>query len=166
MRRTVSRPAGFLRSIAAQGRLRCSASFSGGKSFAPPPGRSTRTTSAPSSASSMQAYGPGPSPDSSTTRIPASGPDGGSTGRTLATRSGVLRPGVIESAPDDHGEVDAGERQESSGDVRGGARRAAVRRLRQGGARAGRTGSRDGSRRRGGAVDRAAVVVLVVRAAA
>src|SRR5690242_1642326 len=164
MRRTVSRPSGFLRSTAAQGRLRCSASFSGGKSLAPPPGRSTRTTSAPSSASSMQAYGPGPSPDSSTTRIPARGPDGGSTARTLATRSGVLTAGVIESAADRNGEVDAGERQESSGDVRGGARRAAVGRVRHGGARAGRPGPGDGSRGGGGAVDRGAVVLVVIRA--
>src|SRR4051812_23245958 len=85
MRRTVSRPSGFFRSIAAQGRLRCSASFSGGNSCAPPPGRSTRTTSAPSSASSMQAYGAGPSPLSSTTRMPVRGPVCGCTPGTLAT---------------------------------------------------------------------------------
>src|ERR1700731_1309019 len=50
-----------------------------------PPGRRTRTTSAPKSASTIAACGPGPMPPSSMTRTPASGP------ALLTTTSPLLR---------------------------------------------------------------------------
>ena len=59
------------------------------------PGRSTRSTSAPRSASTIAANGAGPSPASSTTRRPASGPDrvgasGGGVG--LVAHAGIVAP--------------------------------------------------------------------------
>ena len=55
-------------------RLRRSASSCGGIILPEPCGRSTRMTSAPRSASSIAANGPGPIPASSMTRAPARGP--------------------------------------------------------------------------------------------
>src|SRR3954452_9418557 len=71
---TSSTPAGSLRSTATERRPRlsrsCSAAPVGGRAR----GRSIRSTSAPRSASSIAANGPGPIPASSTTRSPARGP--------------------------------------------------------------------------------------------
>ena len=86
---TTARPASALRSTAMLGRdrRRPPASASGFVS----PGRSTRTTSAPSSASTIPANGVGPMPPSSTTRMPASGPGHRGTPRTL-TRGRPVAP--------------------------------------------------------------------------
>ena len=60
------------------------------------PGRSTRTTSAPSSASIMPANGVGPMPPSSTTRMPASGPAAALTPATPRTASsGGRSPRIV-----------------------------------------------------------------------
>ena len=72
-RRIVSRPSGCFRSTPIDRRPRWSTS-AGGASGLPPTqrsARSTRTTSAPRSASTMAPKGAGPSPDSSMTRTPS-----------------------------------------------------------------------------------------------
>src|SRR5437879_4414783 len=71
-RSTVATPSGCLRSTATERRPRFSTSRVG--SPAPGPGRSTRTTSAPMSASIMAVNGPGPMPAISITRRPCNGP--------------------------------------------------------------------------------------------
>src|SRR3954454_23652743 len=71
---TASTAPGFFRSMATLGRPRVSRSVSRGLALPAPAGRSSRITSAPRSASSIAACGPGPMPASSTTRIPRNGP--------------------------------------------------------------------------------------------
>ena len=71
--RTVSTPSGFFRSTAMLLRLRASTSARG-DCWPAELARSTRTTSAPISASIMPQNGPGPMPCSSMTPSPVSGP--------------------------------------------------------------------------------------------
>ncbi len=73
---TISGPRADLRSTVTERLLRLVMSWAGSMPRPAPAGRSTRTTSAPRSASTIAAYGPGPMPASSTTRTPVSGPCG------------------------------------------------------------------------------------------
>src|SRR5579864_2706562 len=79
MRSTASTPSGCLRSTPIDRRPRLYTCGGGAAGSPPrtPDARSTRTTSAPKSARTMAQKGAGPIPDSSTTRRPVSGPDGG-----------------------------------------------------------------------------------------
>src|ERR1044072_6294938 len=100
--RSVSSTAsGFLRSIPTDRRLRF-ATLPGMVSIPlGPVGRSSRMTSAPRSASIMQANGPGPIPAISTMRIPLSGPMGREGTVRLGRRSDSVAPDLVGDLDDE-----------------------------------------------------------------
>src|ERR1700739_1582758 len=87
---TIDTPSGCWRATMMERRLRRSTSLSGGTLLAGGPGRSTRTTSAPMSASSMAAYGPGPIPARSMTLSSGHGPSADRSSVEILDLLGVL----------------------------------------------------------------------------